>query len=55
MTVSAVAKLIPNPPARVDSKNMNCCAPGALNLREIKIITICTEERQHIIIYVSID
>lgn len=33
MTVSAVAKLIPRPPALVDSKNANCGAPGALNLK----------------------
>ena len=29
MTVSAVAKLIPKPPARVDNKKTNCGAPGA--------------------------
>ena len=28
-TVSAVAKLIPRPPARVDSKKQNVCAPTA--------------------------
>jgi len=27
--VSAVAKLIPRPPARVDNKKQNVCAPGA--------------------------
>lgn len=28
-TVSAVARLMPRPPARVDSRKQNCCAPGA--------------------------
>ena len=37
MTVSAVAKLIPKPPARVDNKNTNCGAPGA----EKHKISIC--------------
>ena len=30
-TVSAVARLIPRPPARVDSKNTNCSEPGAVD------------------------
>jgi hypothetical protein len=28
-TVSAVARLIPRPPALVDNRNTNCGAPGA--------------------------
>jgi hypothetical protein len=30
MTVSAVCKLIPNPPALVDNKNINLSDPGRL-------------------------
>jgi hypothetical protein len=30
-TTSAVARLMPSPPARVDSRNTNCSLPGALN------------------------
>lgn len=29
MTVSAVARLMPRPPARVDRRKQNCWAPGA--------------------------
>jgi len=29
MTVSAVARFIPNPPERVDNRKQNCSAPGA--------------------------
>jgi hypothetical protein len=30
MTVSAVARLMPRPPARVDSRKQKSCEPGAL-------------------------
>jgi len=40
-TVSAVAKLIPRPPARVDSKKQNVCAPTA------KQITTWLKAEQH--------
>lgn len=45
-TVSAVARLIPNPPARVESKKQNCCAPGAI--RRVTVSKLdCLSVAQH--------
>lgn len=35
MTVSAVARLMPRPPARVERRKQNCCAPGAEEERQV--------------------
>lgn len=35
MTVSAVARLIPRPPARVERRKQNCWAPGAEEERQV--------------------
>lgn len=35
MTVSAVARLIPRPPARVERRKQNCWAPGAEEERRV--------------------
>lgn len=35
MTVSAVARLMPRPPARVERRKQNCWAPGAEEERQV--------------------
>lgn len=35
ITVSAVARLMPRPPARVERRKQNCCAPGAEEERQV--------------------
>lgn len=39
-TVSAVARLMPRPPALVDSKKANCWAPGAERRRRDETVTL---------------
>jgi hypothetical protein len=37
MTVSAVAKLMPRPPARVDKRKQNAGEPGAVHIPKLTI------------------
>jgi hypothetical protein len=52
-TVSAVVRLMPMPPARVDSRNTEYSEPGALNISTRRarsscaVCGMCTRRRQH--------
>uniref|UniRef100_A0A915K300 Uncharacterized protein n=1 Tax=Romanomermis culicivorax TaxID=13658 RepID=A0A915K300_ROMCU len=54
ITVSAVAKLIPNPPARVDNRKTNCWAPVEGHITKSRIAEVAVKsscEKSDIIDY----
>lgn len=45
MTVSALARLMPRPPALVESRKQNCWAPGAVMENQSRRFTMATASK----------